>query len=112
MLAIDCTLRQLMKTVGVSFTSNVWPRSSDFLILASVSGVAAQAAILWASRPAAVASSFSLSSAVGQADTPLPSQHMPTARPENPRVLLSLPRATFTPPLPPRLDLPPAPTIP
>src|SRR5258708_5331364 len=77
MLAMDCTWRPLMKTVGVELTSRPCPRSIDFLIRASVSGVAAHAEIAAASRPAAVASSFSLSSAVARAMPPWFSKMLP-----------------------------------
>src|SRR6266700_1115638 len=70
MLAIAGTMRPLMNTDGVEFTSRDSPSLIDFLMRASVSDVAAQAEIFCASRPAAVASSLSLSSAVAKAIPP------------------------------------------
>src|SRR2546422_6763567 len=70
MSAMPTTRRPLIKNVGVWLTSSDCPNSIDFLTLASVPAAAAQEAIFSASRPAAVASSFSLSSAVASAMLP------------------------------------------
>src|SRR2546422_7860827 len=70
MSATANTRRPLIKNVGVWLTSSDCPNAIDFLTLASVPAAAAQEAIFSASRPAAAASSFSLSSALASAMLP------------------------------------------
>src|SRR5258708_27971301 len=77
MSATPTTRRPLIKNVGVWLTSNDIPNAIDFLTLASVPAAAAQEAIFSASRPAAVASSLSLSSAGATARLPWFSKKAP-----------------------------------
>src|SRR5258708_5240814 len=77
MLAMASTWRPLMKTVGVELTSRLCPRSIDFLMRGGVSGGGGPGGIGAGSSRAAVASSFSLSSAVARAMPPWFSKMLP-----------------------------------